>query len=158
MVTSSSGAGTHPQTLPTHGCQMMVHLLVCLLVPTCLLMVHFQGDASLDQLPEVVQSSLPVARHIEGNTVCFECACFMHVCAVGGHRAACSTSICRMRSLVLASTACCSVEICTHVHTHNVDSHINHSHTRVVHILPHPPRSASPGLAAGGASRWCVLS
>ena len=117
---------------------MMVHLLVSLLVPMCLLVVHLQGDTALNQLPEVAQSSLPVARHIEGNTVCFECACFMRVCAVGGYRAACSTSICRVRSLMLASMACFSVEICTHVCTHNVDSHTNHSLTRVVHI-PAPP-------------------
>lgn len=60
---------THAQALPTHGCQMMVRLPVSLLVPTCLLIVHLQGDAALDQLPEVAQSSLPVARHIERNTV-----------------------------------------------------------------------------------------
>lgn len=137
MVGHQQLRSTHPQALPTHGCQMMVHLLVSLLVPMCLLVVHLQGDTALNQLPEVAQSSLPVARHIEGNTVCFECACFMRVCAVGGYRAACSTSICRVRSLMLASMACCSEEICTHVHTQRRFPHKPLPY-RVVHI-PAPP-------------------
>lgn len=117
----------------------MVHLLVSLLVPMCLLVVHLQGDTALNQLPEVAQSSLPVARHIEGNTVCFECACFMRVCAVGGYRAACSTSICRVRSLMLASMACCSVEICTRVHTQRRFPHKPLPYSGCPHPFPTHP-------------------